>query len=208
MHLPPRLRAADARARRRQGRELRQADRVVRRCRRTQDADRSASKRRGRGGEGRPPPRRPRPPTEGGDLPIEVATGEVIRPISPYVYGINSQPDEGAGATVRRMGGNRQTALQLGAQRLQRRQRLQPPERRLALHGARLHATARPGRAVLDFAQANRRGGHGDGGDGADGRLRHRRQARAGPRGRQGAQQALGQVGRAEAGPASPPRPI
>jgi len=49
------------------------------------------------------------PPTEGGDLPIAVATGEVIRPISPYVYGINSQPFDGVGTTVRRMGGNRQT---------------------------------------------------------------------------------------------------
>ena len=50
------------------------------------------------------------PPADGGDLPIAVKTGEVVRHISPYVYGINSQPSEGAGATVRRMGGNRQTA--------------------------------------------------------------------------------------------------
>ncbi len=50
------------------------------------------------------------PPTEGGDLPVTVSAGEVIRPISPYVYGINSQPFEGVGTTVRRMGGNRQTA--------------------------------------------------------------------------------------------------
>lgn len=49
------------------------------------------------------------PPTEGGDLPITVSTGEVLRPISPYVYGINSQPFDGVGTTVRRMGGNRQT---------------------------------------------------------------------------------------------------
>jgi mannan endo-1,4-beta-mannosidase len=34
----------------------------------------------------------------------------VLRPISPYVYGINSQPGEGTGVTVRRMGGNRATA--------------------------------------------------------------------------------------------------
>ena len=33
----------------------------------------------------------------------------MIRPISPYVYGINSQKEEGTGVTVRRMGGNRQT---------------------------------------------------------------------------------------------------
>jgi hypothetical protein len=50
------------------------------------------------------------PPTEGGDLAITVAAGQVLRPISPYVYGINSQRFDGVGATVRRMGGNRQTA--------------------------------------------------------------------------------------------------
>ena len=48
---------------------------------------------------------------EAGDLTFDVDTGKVIRPISPYVYGINSQKDDGnsSGATVRRMGGNRQT---------------------------------------------------------------------------------------------------
>jgi len=48
-------------------------------------------------------------PTEAGDLAFEVDTGKVIRPISPYVYGINSQKEEGTNVTVRRMGGNRQT---------------------------------------------------------------------------------------------------
>jgi hypothetical protein len=48
-------------------------------------------------------------PVEAGDLTFEVDTGKVIRAISPYVYGINSQKDEGIGVTVRRMGGNRQT---------------------------------------------------------------------------------------------------
>jgi glycosyl hydrolase family 44 len=48
-------------------------------------------------------------PVDGGDLLFEVDTGKVIRPISPYVYGINSQKDDNSGATVRRMGGNRQT---------------------------------------------------------------------------------------------------
>jgi mannan endo-1,4-beta-mannosidase len=47
---------------------------------------------------------------EGGDLNFEVTPGKVIRPISPYVYGINSQRKPHGGATVRRMGGNRQTA--------------------------------------------------------------------------------------------------
>ena len=50
------------------------------------------------------------PPIEGGELGFEVKPKLVIRTISPYVYGINSQKNEGFGATVRRMGGNRQTA--------------------------------------------------------------------------------------------------
>jgi hypothetical protein len=48
-------------------------------------------------------------PTEAGELTFEVDTAKVIRPISPYVYGINSQKEEGTNVTVRRMGGNRQT---------------------------------------------------------------------------------------------------
>ena len=50
-------------------------------------------------------------PVEAGELTFEVDTAKVIRPISPYVYGINSQKDDNnsSGATVRRMGGNRQT---------------------------------------------------------------------------------------------------
>jgi hypothetical protein len=49
------------------------------------------------------------PPLDGGPLEIDVDTGKAIGPISPYVYGINSQPTAALGATVRRMGGNRQT---------------------------------------------------------------------------------------------------
>jgi len=48
-------------------------------------------------------------PTEGGPLAIDVDPSKAIGPISPYVYGINSQVAEGLGVTVRRMGGNRQT---------------------------------------------------------------------------------------------------
>ena len=48
-------------------------------------------------------------PAEAGDLTFEVDAGKVIRTISPYVYGLNSQRDDGANTTVRRMGGNRQT---------------------------------------------------------------------------------------------------
>ncbi|HXU03697.1 MAG TPA: glycoside hydrolase family 44 protein [Polyangia bacterium] len=48
-------------------------------------------------------------PTEAGDLVFDVDPGKVVRPISPFVYGINSQKEEGTNVTVRRMGGNRQT---------------------------------------------------------------------------------------------------
>lgn len=47
---------------------------------------------------------------DGGGLSLEVDPAKKIGTISPYVYGINSQQTEGLGETVRRMGGNRQTA--------------------------------------------------------------------------------------------------
>jgi hypothetical protein len=60
------------------------------------------------------PPRRPDAaallaPTDGGALALDIDPSKGIGPISPYVYGINSQDAEGLGVTVRRMGGNRQT---------------------------------------------------------------------------------------------------
>jgi hypothetical protein len=51
----------------------------------------------------------PLPIVDGGDLRFEVATGKVVRPISPYVYGINAQRAADTGTTVRRLGGNRGT---------------------------------------------------------------------------------------------------
>jgi hypothetical protein len=50
------------------------------------------------------------PPVDGGPLAIVVDSSKTIGPISPYVYGVNSQEITGLGVTVRRMGGNRQTA--------------------------------------------------------------------------------------------------
>jgi mannan endo-1,4-beta-mannosidase len=47
-------------------------------------------------------------PVEGA-VTIAIEPGKVIGPISPYVYGLNYQKAEGLHATVRRMGGNRQT---------------------------------------------------------------------------------------------------
>jgi hypothetical protein len=49
-------------------------------------------------------------PVDGGPLAIEIDTSKVVGSISPLVYGVNSQPAAGLGVTVRRMGGNRQTA--------------------------------------------------------------------------------------------------
>jgi Glycoside hydrolase family 44 len=58
------------------------------------------------------PPKRPDllAPTDGGPMPVAIDPGKVVGPISPYVYGVNSQRVDGPGVTVRRMGGNRQTA--------------------------------------------------------------------------------------------------
>ncbi len=44
---------------------------------------------------------------DGGELAFHVSPAKVIRAISPYVYGMNSQNLGAGGATVRRMGGNR-----------------------------------------------------------------------------------------------------
>lgn len=47
------------------------------------------------------------PVVDAGELPIRIDPGKVIRKISPYVYGLNSQLPADTGATVRRNGGNR-----------------------------------------------------------------------------------------------------
>src|SRR5208282_1153675 len=43
------------------------------------------------------------------DLAFTVSPDQVNGPISPYVYGLNSQEPSGMNATVRRLGGNRMT---------------------------------------------------------------------------------------------------
>lgn len=50
------------------------------------------------------------PAVAGGSFELEVNPDKVLRPISPYVYGVNSQEPGQARPTVRRMGGNRGTA--------------------------------------------------------------------------------------------------
>jgi mannan endo-1,4-beta-mannosidase len=46
---------------------------------------------------------------DGGELPFDVVPAKVVRPISPYVYGINAQRAADTGTTLRRLGGNRGT---------------------------------------------------------------------------------------------------
>ena len=87
-------------------------------------------------------------PVEAGELTFDIDAGKVIRAISPYVYGINSQKEEGVGRDGQAHGRQPPDRVQLGEQRVQRRQRLQPPERRVAVQRARLQALQRAGRAV------------------------------------------------------------
>ncbi len=102
--------SADDRDRRREGGELRQAGPLLVAARHAG----GRSQARARGGRRRQGDRRRRgraaAQRRAASCRVDVSTGEVIRPISPYVYGVNSQPTDGVGATARRMGGNRQTA--------------------------------------------------------------------------------------------------
>jgi hypothetical protein len=96
---------------------------------------------------------------EGGELRFEVAPGQVIRPISPYVYGINSQKDEGIGTTVRRMGGNRQTAYnwEINASNAGSDYQHSSDDWPCTVLG--YTDCKQPGAQFLDFAAANRGGG-------------------------------------------------
>jgi mannan endo-1,4-beta-mannosidase len=99
------------------------------------------------------------PPVEGGDLRIEVNAGQVIRPISPYVYGINAQPGEGIGVTVRRMGGNRGTAYnwELDASNAGNDYVHSSDSWSCTVMGYR--TCGQPAAQYLEFAAANRRAG-------------------------------------------------
>jgi hypothetical protein len=99
------------------------------------------------------------PPTEGGDLHFDVAVGEKIRTISPYVYGVNSQPTDGVGATVRRMGGNRQTGYnwEINASNAGSDYKHSSDEWPCTAMGYRDCSV--PGAQFVDFAQSNRRAG-------------------------------------------------
>jgi mannan endo-1,4-beta-mannosidase len=99
------------------------------------------------------------PPTEGGELRFEVNPKTVIRTISPYVYGINSQKIEGFGATVRRMGGNRQSAYnwEINASNAGSDYQYSSDEWACTAMGYRNCST--PGAQFLDFVEENRAAG-------------------------------------------------
>jgi regulator of RNase E activity RraA len=95
---------------------------------------------------------------DGGPLAIQIEPARVIRPISPYVYGINSQPPGATGATVRRMGGNRQTAYNWEINGSSAGSDYQQssddwPCTVLGYTGCK----TQPGAQFLEFAQANRK---------------------------------------------------
>jgi len=99
------------------------------------------------------------PPIEGGDLRMEVNAAQVIRPISPYVYGINSQPGEGLGVTVRRMGGNRGTAYnwELDVSNAGNDYRHQSDDYSCTVMG--YSNCSQPAAQYLEFAKSNRHAG-------------------------------------------------
>jgi hypothetical protein len=99
------------------------------------------------------------PPIEGGDLRLEVNAAQVIRPISPYVYGINSQPGEGLGVTVRRMGGNRGTAYnwELDVSNAGNDYRHQSDDYSCTVMG--YSNCSQPAAQYLEFAKSNRHAG-------------------------------------------------
>ena len=198
--LPPRLRAADARARRREGRELREGDRDGRPP--DVDDDGPAARQAAGGGQ------QGRAGEHGADRGrrSDVRGGYGQGDPADQPLRLRHQLAEGRGHQRDGAPHGRQPAdrLQLGDQRLERGQRLQPPERRVVVHRDGLHGLRRPGRAVRRLRAREQDAGRRDAGDDPDRRLRHRRQEREGQRGREGAQPALGEVGREEAGPAQP----
>jgi mannan endo-1,4-beta-mannosidase len=99
------------------------------------------------------------PPTEGGELRFEANPKAVIRTISPYVYGINSQKIEGLGATVRRMGGNRQTAYNWEINASNAGSDYQHSSDEWACTSMGYRNCSTPGAQFLDFVQENRAAG-------------------------------------------------
>ena len=111
---------------------------------------------------------------------------------------------QGSGATVRRMGGNRQTGYnwENNASNAGSDYEHQSDEWPCTALGYKDCGV--PGAQFIDFAQREQDAGRRDAGDDPDRRLRRRRQEQEGRRGGQGAERALGEVDREEAGRAQP----
>jgi mannan endo-1,4-beta-mannosidase len=99
-------------------------------------------------------------PVDGGELGFSVDPTRVIRTISPYVYGINAQRPEDTGVTLRRMGGNRQTAYnwEINASNAGNDYRHVSDAWPCTVLGY-ADCRTRPGAQLLDFAAANHAGG-------------------------------------------------
>ena len=99
------------------------------------------------------------PPLDGGELRFTINPAKVVGPISPYVYGINSQSADGAGVTVRRMGGNRQTAYnwEINASSAGSDYNQSSDEWPCTVLGFR--DCSAPGAQFVDFAKANKGAG-------------------------------------------------
>jgi hypothetical protein len=93
--------------------------------------------------------------TDGGELDVAIDVKKVIRPISPYVYGVNSQPIDGVGATVRRSGGNRGTGFnwETNASNAGNDYNHQSDDWSCTALG--YHDCNAPGAMFIDFARAN-----------------------------------------------------
>jgi hypothetical protein len=96
---------------------------------------------------------------ESSDLQFEITPAKVIRTISPYVYGINSQPDDGIGVSVRRTGGNRQTAYNWEIDASNAGNDYQHSSDLWACQSLGYKDCEQPGAQYLDFTRANRAAG-------------------------------------------------
>lgn len=101
------------------------------------------------------------PIVDGGELAFQVSPAKVIRPISPYVYGINAQNIDASGTTVRRLGGNRGTVYnwEINASNAGNDYRHVNDEWPCTVMG--YQDCSKPGAQQVDFVQQNK-GGQAD----------------------------------------------
>jgi hypothetical protein len=94
---------------------------------------------------------------DGGPMAITVDPSKTLGPISPYVYGVNSQEAAGIGVTVRRMGGNRQTAYNWENNASNAGSDYRHVSDDWPCTSLGYHNCDEPGAQFVDFALANRR---------------------------------------------------